>query len=143
MVGAWAFTLAIAAVMQIVNGRMNTYLGSHIASDLRKETYAAIERLHLAYFDRKPVGAIASRVTQDTDRVWFFLRMAVPFFLVHGLMLIAVTVILFKINWLLALAILTPIRSLLSSACGREADLEPVLPGEPEDGAGSYAPQRV
>ncbi|MCB0826021.1 MAG: ABC transporter ATP-binding protein [Armatimonadetes bacterium] len=109
MVGAWAFTLAIAAVMQIVNGRMNTYLGSHIASDLRKETYAAIERLHLAYFDRKPVGAIASRVTQDTDRVWFFLVDGVPFFLVHGLMLIAVTVILFKINWLLALAILTPI----------------------------------
>ncbi|MDI9636794.1 ABC transporter ATP-binding protein [Kamptonema cortianum] len=108
-VGMWAVVLVIAAGFQIFNGRMMTFIGSHIASDLRKTTFRAIEFLQLNYFDKKPVGAIASRVTQDTDRVWFFLSDGLPFFLVNGLMLIAVVSILFATNWILAIAILIPI----------------------------------
>ncbi len=105
----WIGVLALAAGMQIMNGRMMTWLGSSIARDLRVITYRAIEFLQIEYFDKKPVGAIASRVTQDTDRVWFFLSEGMPYFIVNGLMLLAVGILLFVTNWVLALAILIPI----------------------------------
>lgn len=109
MVGLWVAVVALAAGMQIMNGRMMTWLGSNIARDLRVVTYRAIEFLQLEYFDKKAVGAIASRVTQDTDRVWFFLSEGMPYFIVNGLMIVTVGIVLFMTNWLLALAILIPI----------------------------------
>ncbi|MCU0317445.1 MAG: ABC transporter ATP-binding protein/permease [Fimbriimonadaceae bacterium] len=109
MVGFWAITLVAVAGLQILNGRLMTFLGTHISSDLRTAVYRSVEFLQLNYFDKKPVGAIASRVTQDTERVWFFLVDGLPFFLINGLMLIAVTGLLLSINWVLALCILAPL----------------------------------
>ena len=105
---AWALTLITVVGLQIANGRMNTYLATHISADLRAATYRAIEYLQLAYFDRKPVGAIASRVTQDTDRIWGFLVDGMPFFITNGLMVIGVMVFLFSTNWLLAIFVVLP-----------------------------------
>lgn len=113
LVGFWVLSLVAVAGMQIGNGRMMTWLGSSIARDLRVKTYRAIEFLQLEYFDRKPVGAIASRVTQDTDRVWFFLSEGMPYFIVNGLTILAVGILLFVTNWVLALAILVPIPMIL------------------------------
>jgi len=109
MVGLWALVLVGLACLQVLSGRLNTWLGSNLASDLRTTTYRAIEFLNLAYFDKKPVGAIASRVTQDTDRVWFFLVDGLPFLVINGMMLIAVAAMIFSINWMLAIMILAPI----------------------------------
>ncbi|QYK52194.1 MAG: ABC transporter ATP-binding protein [Fimbriimonadaceae bacterium] len=109
MVGLWALVLVGLASIQVLSGRLNTWLGSNLASDLRTTTYRAIEFLNLNYFDKKPVGAIASRVTQDTDRVWFFLVDGLPFLVINGMMLVAVAAMIFSINWLLAIMILAPI----------------------------------
>lgn len=108
LVGAWASVLVIAAGLQVINGRLMTYLGTHISGDLRTATYRAIEYLQIAYFDRKPTGAIASRVTQDTERVWFFLVDGLPFLVINALMLLGVLILLFLTNWILALCILAP-----------------------------------
>lgn len=109
MVGVWALVLALMASLQVLTGRLTTWLGAHLASDLRTKTYRSIEFLTLNYFDKKPVGAIASRVTQDTDRVWFFLVDGLPFLVINGFMLIAVAAVIFSINPLLAVLILAPI----------------------------------
>lgn len=108
LLGAWVLVLVAVAGLQIVNGRLMTYLGTHISSDLRTTTYRAIEYLQIAYFDRKPTGAIASRVTQDTERVWSFLVDGLPFLVINALLLICILVVLFFTNWILALCILAP-----------------------------------
>lgn len=105
----WLAAAIGVSVLQVFNGRTMTYLATHISKDLRSVTYRAIEYLGMRYFDRKPVGAIASRVTQDTDRVWHFLVDGFPFFITNSLMAIGVMTFLFATNWVLALAILTPI----------------------------------
>jgi ATP-binding cassette subfamily B protein len=108
LMGIWAVVLLCQVGLQILNGRLMTHLATHISADLRSAVYRAIEFLQISYFDRKPVGAIASRVTQDTDRVWHFLVDGLPFFIVNGLMLVGVAVLLFTMNWVLALCILAP-----------------------------------
>jgi ATP-binding cassette, subfamily B, bacterial len=108
LVGSWVGVLILGTILQVVNGRLMTYLGTHISADLRTATYRAIEYLQINYFDRKPTGAIASRVTQDTERVWHFLVDGLPFLLINSLMLVGVLVFLFVTNWVLALCILAP-----------------------------------
>jgi ATP-binding cassette subfamily B protein len=108
LVGAWLAILVVGAGVQIVTGRTIAFLGGNIAADLRSRLYRAIEFLQLSYFDKKQVGAITSRVTQDTDRVWGFLVDGMPFFLINGLLLLGIAGFLLLVNWRLTLCILSP-----------------------------------
>jgi ATP-binding cassette subfamily B protein len=109
LIGVWVGVLVVASGVNIVRDRMVAYLGGHVAGDLRSAVYRAIEFLQLTYFDKKQVGAIASRVTSDTDRVWGFLVEGVPYFLLNGLMLLGVSAFLFWTSPVLASFILAPI----------------------------------
>lgn len=109
LMGLWVGVLAGNTLVHILSGRLIAYLAAHIAADLRSHLYRAIEYLKLSYFDKKQVGAIASRVTQDTDRVWLFLVEGVPYFVTNGLLLIGIAVFLFGVNWKLTLCILSPL----------------------------------
>ena len=43
--------------------------GQKIMLDMRREIFAHLQRLHVAYFDRNPVGRLMTRVTTDVDAV--------------------------------------------------------------------------
>jgi ATP-binding cassette subfamily B protein len=105
----WLVVAFSSAALQIVIGRTNAFLAASISADLRSKVYRAVEFLSVRYFDKRPVGAIASRVTNDTERLWFFLVDGLPFFFINALMLAGVVGFLLWTNWLLALAILAPI----------------------------------
>ena len=113
LMGLWLGILVINAVMQVVNGQYIAFLAGHIAADLRSAVYRSIEFLQLTFFDKKQVGAIASRVTSDTDRIWGFLVEGVPYLLNNGLMLIGIAVFLFWTSPKLAACIMAPIPLLL------------------------------
>jgi len=109
LMACWLGVLVINCAIQIVNGRTIAYLAGNIAADLRSAVYRAIEFLQLTFFDKKQVGAIASRVTSDTDRVWGFLVEGVPYLLLNGLTLIGIIGFLFWTNAFLASCILAPV----------------------------------
>jgi len=109
LMGLWLGVLVINSIIQVVNGRTIAFLAGHVAADLRAAVYRAIEFLQLTFFDKKQVGAIASRVTSDTDRVWGFLVEGVPYLMLNGLTLIGIVGYLFYINAFLAICILAPV----------------------------------
>ncbi len=109
MVGIWLLVVIAGNVINITRDRLNAKLAGCIAADIRATVYRAIEFLQITFFDKKQVGAIASRVTSDTDRVWGFLVEGMPYFLLNGLTLIGVSVFLLSTNLTLGLAILAPV----------------------------------
>jgi ATP-binding cassette subfamily B protein len=109
LVMVWLAVAAVAVGLQVLSNRLMTFLGSSIAADLRAATFMTVQRLQVAYFDKKPVGSIASRITQDTDRIWMFLVDGMPFLVTNGLVLIGVLFFLFQLDALLATAIMAPI----------------------------------
>jgi ATP-binding cassette subfamily B protein len=113
LMGAWLGVLVINSGLQILNGRTISFLAGSIAADLRAAVYRSIEFLQLSFFDKKQVGAIASRVTSDTDRVWGFLVEGVPYLLLNGLTLIGIMGFLFWTNAFLAACILAPVPVIL------------------------------
>lgn len=105
----WLAILGVTSLLQIANGRLIAFLAGHIAADLRSAVYRAIEFLQLTFFDKKQVGAIAARVTSDTDRVWGFLVDGLPFLLLNSLTILGVVAFLLWTNWVLALCIVAPV----------------------------------
>jgi ATP-binding cassette subfamily B protein len=92
LMALWLCALAFSSCVQIATGRLNAFLGAHIAADIRASVYRSIEFLRLGYFEKKQVGAITSRVTQDTDRVWGFLTEGLPFLLTNFLLVSGVLI---------------------------------------------------
>ena len=140
----WLATLAINSVVQIMNGRLIAFLAGNIAADLRSSLYRAIEFLQLSYFDKKQIGAITSRVTQDTDRVWGFLVDGLPYLVTNVLLLVGLAIFMLSINVKLTLCILAPLPVVfLLSGIFWRARLADVPSGRAEVGALPYPPQRV
>ena len=109
LMAVWVGIVVAGVGVQIMTGRLTAFLAGHVAADLRARLYRAIEFLQLGYFDKKQVGAITSRVTQDTDRVWGFLVDGVPYMVTNGLMMLGVAIFLLRTNWALTLCILAPV----------------------------------
>ncbi|MDQ3815245.1 MAG: ABC transporter ATP-binding protein/permease, partial [Armatimonadota bacterium] len=114
LMALWLFVLAAGIGVQILAGRLTASLGARIAADIRASVYRAIEFLQLGYFEKKQVGAITSRVTQDSDRVWGFLVEGLPFMMTNALLVIGILGFVVSINLKLALCIMAPIPILLA-----------------------------
>ncbi len=112
-IGVWAVVIVITALLQIAAGRTTAYLAGSIAADLRAAVFQAIELLQVSYFDKKQVGSITSRVTQDTDRVWGFLVDGLPYLASNSLLFLGITGMLLVTNWRLALAVMAPVPLML------------------------------
>ena len=108
-VGAMAAAMLINVGLQFLKTFNGAMLAANIAKDLRAQTYGALEKLQLNFYDKKQIGAIISRVTQDTERIWGFLADGVPYLLVGSLTLVAGLVSGLLLSWKLALAILIPV----------------------------------
>jgi ATP-binding cassette subfamily B protein len=65
------FFLALAAAFAVRFAQMllMQMTGQRIMQDMRRQIFAHLQRLHVAYFDRNPVGRLMTRVTTDVDAV--------------------------------------------------------------------------
>ena len=109
LVGGMLAAQTLQALCYAVKGWNVAFLSGNIAKDLRADIYRALERLQLSFYDKKQIGQITSRVTQDTDRVWGFLVDGVPYLLTGTVTLVGGLVYGLILSWKLALAILIPV----------------------------------
>jgi len=83
------------------------WLGQHIIYDIRGEIFAKIQRLHMGFFDRTPVGRLITRITSDVDAVQTMMTDGVVGLIADVGMVVGLLVYMFSINWRLALITLT------------------------------------
>jgi ABC-type multidrug transport system fused ATPase/permease subunit len=97
---------------RIISGRQA--LG--IERDMREELYGHLLRLSFGFYDRYQTGQLMSRATVDLQSVRFFLGFGLIFFFQHVLTVASVTVVLFVVDWRLALIALwiTPVLVLVA-----------------------------
>jgi ATP-binding cassette subfamily B protein len=101
-------TRVVAMVMGIFQSRITAYLGSKMIHDIRMELYSALERLTVAFFDKRQTGAVISRVSQDTGALQEFLAFDIQYIASNTLTLIFVLAIMFQQNWKLAALTILP-----------------------------------
>jgi ATP-binding cassette subfamily B protein len=65
----WLLALLAAFAVRFGQVYLLQMTGQRIVFDLRREIFGHLQRLHLAYFDRNPVGRLMTRVSSDVDAV--------------------------------------------------------------------------
>jgi subfamily B ATP-binding cassette protein MsbA len=94
--------LAIAsagALCSYAEKHLTTTVGQWVAHDLRKTLYFRIQRLGLAYHDKKQTGDLISRVTSDIDSVQSFITSGMLTVLIESMTLIGMIAVMFYMDW--------------------------------------------
>ncbi len=98
-------------------------VGQHVLASLRRRLFERFQRLPLIFFDRRPIGDLISRVTNDVDTLNQFLSQGVTQLLGSFFSLIGIIIAMLFLNWRLALVSFTiiPIMLLTTSAFAKRA----------------------
>jgi ABC-type multidrug transport system fused ATPase/permease subunit len=83
------------------------WTGERILADLRNRLFRHLQRLSLGYFERNRAGVIISRITNDVEALDQLVTDGVTTLVQNTLILIGSAIILFFLDWQLALATLT------------------------------------
>jgi len=84
-----------------------SWIGQHVIYDLRRDTFGKIQRLHLGFFDRTPVGRLITRITSDVEAIQTAMTDGVVGLIADVALILGLIVYMFTIDWRLALVTLT------------------------------------
>ncbi|MEQ1654542.1 MAG: ABC transporter ATP-binding protein [Nitrospira sp.] len=96
--------------------RLNNSLEQQVVHDLHVQVFSALQRLSISFFENRPTGEIMSRVLNDTEHMQRIFVDGLEEIITAGLTLIGIMVVLFWLNWKLALLALLPIPILIIGA---------------------------
>ena len=89
----------VGALSAYAEKYLTTSVGQWVMHDLRRVLYHHIQRLSLAYHDRKSTGDLISTVTADIDSIQDFISQALLGIVVNVLTLVGMLGVMFYLNW--------------------------------------------
>ncbi len=100
----------VAALAALVLSSANTYLtgwvGERMLADLRNRLFRHLERLSMGFYERNRTGVIVSRITNDVEALDQLVTDGVTSLVQNTLLLGGTAIVLFLLDWRLALATL-------------------------------------
>ena len=117
---AWIVALfGVAGVLSLLTSSAQTYFtgwtGERILADLRNRLFKHLQRLSLGFYERNRAGVIISRLTNDVEALDQLVTDGVTTLVQSTLILIGSSVILFVLDWKLALATLAVVPFMLAA----------------------------
>lgn len=103
----------LRAISQFGTDFVSHYAAWNMLKEIRQHLYNHLQNLSLRFYHDKQTGELMSRVINDTGNFEQLLAHAIPTIVVNGLMLIGVSIILFSMNFALALYTLIPVPLLI------------------------------
>lgn len=95
--------LLIEVLLQFTFIYFANWVGQHIIRDIRAKIFRHILQFRMAYFDKNSVGRLVTRVVSDIETIAAFFSNGVFTILSDILKMLAVTIVMFILNWRLAL----------------------------------------
>jgi len=83
------------------------WVGERALADLRIDLFRHLQRLSLGFYERNRTGAIVSRITNDVEALDQLVTDGISSLVQNGLVLAGTVVVLFLLDWRLALATLS------------------------------------
>ena len=114
---SWVVAIFVAAgIATILTSSAQTYFtgwtGERILADLRNLLFGHLQRLSLGFYERNRAGVIISRLTNDVEALDQLVTDGVTSLVQNTLTLVGSAIILFFLDWRLALATLTVLPAL-------------------------------
>jgi ATP-binding cassette subfamily B multidrug efflux pump len=106
-VGGLMTAALLRGLFQFLQGYLAERASQGVAYDLRNDLFAKIERLGFGYYDRVETGQLVTRLTSDVEQIRTFVGSGVVQLAAAAVMLVGTTVLLFSLDWRLALVALS------------------------------------
>ena len=90
-------------LFQALRGFIGVWCGSRITGDIRRQTYDALMRLSLSYFDRRQTSQFIGRVNSDANSMREFMTDGIVFLASQVMTIAAIAIVMLELNWQLAL----------------------------------------
>jgi ATP-binding cassette subfamily B multidrug efflux pump len=101
--------LVLSFVFRYAQSYMMQMIGQGVMYDMRNQIFSHLQHQSLSYFDRNPVGRLISRLTNDVDALNDFIGTGLVTIAGDFVVLVGVVVVMFLIDWRLALVSLAVI----------------------------------
>jgi subfamily B ATP-binding cassette protein MsbA len=109
LIGLLVVVYALIQLIRVADNYVRHSLGERFIFDMRVSLYAYLQRLSLSFFERTSTGELMSRVTNDVNALEQFVTHGTALTAVDLLRLMGATVVLFILNWQLALLVIIPV----------------------------------
>ena len=109
IVGAFLVVGLLNWAMSYVQTYLTGWVGERILADLRNSLFRHLQRLSLGFYERTRAGVIISRLTNDVEAIDQLVTDGVTSLVQNSLTLIGTAILLFVLDWRLALATLSVI----------------------------------
>jgi ABC-type multidrug transport system fused ATPase/permease subunit len=106
IVGAFLVVGLLNWAMSYAQTYLTGWVGERILADLRNRLFDHLQRLSLGFFERNRAGVIISRLTNDVEAIDQLVTDGVSSLVQNTLTLIGTAILLFILDWRLALATL-------------------------------------
>ena len=100
----YAMVTLASACLQFLYMYLSAWMGQLAMRDLRVEIFDHIQRLHLGFFDRYPVGRLVTRATNDIENLAEMFSSGLVSLITDVLKMIGFAAVLFTISWKLSSA---------------------------------------
>jgi len=95
--------LLVSFLFEFTQTYIMQWAGQKVMFDLRAQIFRHLQRLHIAFFDRNPVGRLVTRVTSDVDALNEMFTAGVVSIFEDIFVLIGIIAIMLHMSWRLAL----------------------------------------
>src|ERR671937_159550 len=109
IVGAFLLAGLLNWGMSYVQTYLTGWVGERILADLRNDLFEHLQRLSLGFYERNRAGVIISRLTNDVEAIDQLVTDGVTSLVQNTLTLVGTAILLFVLDWRLALATLAVI----------------------------------
>jgi ATP-binding cassette subfamily B protein len=106
IVGAFLIAGLLNWAMSYAQTYLTGWVGERILADLRNRLFDHLQRLSLGFFERNRAGVIISRLTNDVEAIDQLVTDGVTSLVQNTLTLVGTAILLFILDWRLALATL-------------------------------------
>jgi ATP-binding cassette, subfamily B, multidrug efflux pump len=95
--------LLFSFLLEFAQTYIMQWAGQKVMFDLRSQIFRHLQRLHISFFDRNPVGRLVTRVTTDVDALNDMFTAGVVSIFEDVFVLAGILAIMLNMNWRLAL----------------------------------------
>jgi len=101
--GLYVGILIFTFTLEFIQTYLMQWTGQRVMFDLRSQIFRHLQHMHVAFFDKNPVGRLVTRVTTDVDALNEMFTAGVVSIFEDVFVLAGIIFIMMKMNWKLAL----------------------------------------
>ncbi|MGA8538258.1 MAG: ABC transporter ATP-binding protein, partial [Terriglobales bacterium] len=101
--GLYVGILVFTFTFEFIQTYLMQWTGQKVMFDLRSQIFRHLQHMHVAFFDKNPVGRLVTRVTTDVDALNEMFTAGVVSIFEDVFVLAGIIAIMMKMNWKLAL----------------------------------------